>query len=209
MSLQAYDTPTLAQNLERRSKISPDFCDLRFKREIVLFVYDNLQTGAMENTKLLQGSKYLGEAETLSSFYVMKEAIDFPIVFKEKVLPHASIRGEAYLVGPQHILTIDEYLDNMSLRERITDRIILKDQKKAPWRGKSNAILGDNSYVEGFLYVGFPEAWKTQKLTTRPTRHKKFVTHPAVEARPFYQWDTWEAEWPNATRKYNYANTYD
>lgn len=195
MSVNRNVKPTLATRLEARSWRSPDFDALRFKKEIIIFVYDNLKRNTLENSKYLKGSKYLGKAMTLSSFYCMKNGVDFPVVFEEKVTAHACIRGEAYLISPQHILALDDLQQNNVYVNRVLQKIILLEQANSRALDGTGHHYLKHRWSHGFMYVAHKNMFDKAKLESRSTRQSK-IAADAVTGRPYYEWDTWEAEWP-------------
>ena len=185
----------LIVNLEERLWRTPDFDELRFCKEIAVFVYDDLKTGTLLNQKMFSGGKYLGEAYTLNSPFVMKERNSKPIVFDEKEsgVPHGAIKGEAFLIGPQHILALDEHMETSVYTYRRMIKIILTEQQAAvnleKWMGYK--------WINAFIYIGNRNVFEKQggKLLSRSTRLNKAILSGPL-SRPYYEWDTWELEWP-------------
>lgn len=186
---------SLLVKLQTRGWRTPDFSDLRMRREILLFVYDSLKKDTWENTKYLQGAKYLGKAQTLSSFFCMKTGVDMPVVFSEQVTAHACIRGEAYLVSPQHILVLDDIQQNNHYTSRKLEKIILLEQQKSKALEKTGHHFLNHRWSLGFMYIADKTAFKGASLISRGTR-KSIVQVDAITGRPYYEWDTWEADWP-------------
>lgn len=196
-TVQEHKPSELLIRLEERSWQTPDFDQLRLRKHIVLFVYDNMMKGGNDH-EYLTGAKFLGRSQTVSSEYTMKSAVDCPIVFPEKVMVHACIRGEAFLVGPQHILAIDKFQRNNHYMTRRLTRVLLPEQKDAPGMSKTQ----NNNYLTSkwswaFIYEGNKTHFSQGKgLTSRSTRQERTENTSTFEQRPYYKWDVWEADWP-------------
>jgi gamma-glutamylcyclotransferase (GGCT)/AIG2-like uncharacterized protein YtfP len=197
---------SLLTKLETRAWQSPDFHDLRFRRDILLFVYDNLKRDTLENNKYLEGAKYLGKAMTVNTnLKMMSAGTDYPVVFDEKVMIHACIKGEAFLVSPQHILAIDELQQNNLYFNRRIEKIVLLDQMNSPALESVGHTYLKHKWAHGFMYIGDKDAFSATKLSNRGTRQSRVMVSP-ITGRPYYEWDIWESDFPGAVNE-NIENT--
>jgi gamma-glutamylcyclotransferase (GGCT)/AIG2-like uncharacterized protein YtfP len=193
---------SLLEKLQKRSFFTPDFDEAKYKKEIVVFIYNNLKRKCASHKMLLEGSLYLGRAQTLSTSFVMKDAVDNCIVFQEKNESSASIAGEAYLIQPRHLIVLDEAEQNNVYMKRSLEKILLKEQKESSALGSSRAYL-NFKFVHAFMYTGMPASWKEKKLTLR-TKRQHIGIGSVIEQRPYYEWDYWEEQWPETYDEWDF-----
>lgn len=185
----------LLEKLVDRAHYTPDFTELRLFHDIILLVYDNMQKYGHQHN-LLDGAKYVGKGITIPSKFVMKHGHDFPVVFEQphEELIHAAIKGEVYLVSPQHILAIDKFQMNNSWMHRKVYKVALLDQGT-----NSNLTTVGQKYLKYawsncFMYVGDKGMFADQLLKGRHTRVNPYAGDQVL-SKSHYEWDPWEADW--------------
>lgn len=150
----------LIQKIKERAERTPDFRELRIKTDIPVFVYGTLKRGDYNN-RLLEGSKYLGEAETSTRYYNMKSTGGFPVVFKRNELytGSAKVEGEVYLVNLETLTNLDRLEDNGHMYIRSLNYVFLKDQ---PFVESDGAKYRPS--LQCWMYIGNEDFWRGHEL---------------------------------------------
>lgn len=121
----------IIESLKIRGNWTPDFSDLRRRKYILLFVYDELKRNGFQNPLLKNsGAKYLGEGKTSTDNYKLKYDRG-PIAFKDNLKSSASrgyLLGEIFAVKPEVILYLDANKQNGIVFNRIKKPILMFDQ---------------------------------------------------------------------------------
>lgn len=205
----------LATKLEERRYRTPDFHYLRFRKEIPLFVYDEMKKyGGDED--YMKNTLYLGRAMTLTTGYEMSivrevtaypnRSVSYPMVFQRKDGGHA-VRGEIYLVTPQHILAIDKAMEHSMYTRRQFTKFYCEDQDFCEGLKKNRLPHAlTKIWLSAYMYVGDTDMFKGHHKTSRPASK---LTNPTnnLEYREFYEYEAWEsnsymmhgfgADWPD------------
>ncbi len=185
--------------LKMRRFLTPDYPEMKFQKEVPLFVYDDLKDGTETFDNLMGGTVFLGEGTTVDTGFYMKETSQFPLIFRgDKSLGQAGpvlgpVRGEIYSVTPRHILDIDKHYQNNYKFRRWRLKVIAWDQTF------SNMNLDVNMghcLIECYIYVADSKEWAGQNLRSRSLRHPNQKETHVFKKRPYYEWDTWEKDWP-------------
>lgn len=191
----------LFTKLEERRFRTPDFHYLRFRKEIPLFVYDGLKKYGGEED-LMAKALYLGKAMTLTTGFEMTivkehsiypaQSSSYPIVFPRKEGGHA-IRGEVYLVSPQHILTIDKAMEHSIYTRRQFTKVYCEDQTYCDDLKKNRLPHALNKiWLSAYMYVGEADMFKGFHKTHRPPVKRSNPTN-SLEHREFYEYEAWES----------------
>mgnify|MGYP006365673073 CR=1 FL=1 len=154
------ETIDILKELQRRQAQTPDFKDIRLKEKVLLFIYDDMKKGGLNNYFLTE-SDYLGVARTASNFYKMRTGI-FPIVFDEEdknTVVRGFIQGEIFAVSPETILAMDRLKCNGEMFSRKKRNFFLEEQHRTTKDGKKQAIT-----VTAYIYIGVNEFWKHESL---------------------------------------------
>lgn len=191
----------LATKLEERRFRTPDFHYLRFRKEIPLFVYDGMKKyGGDED--YMKKALFLGKAMTLTTGYEMqivkepayypKQSVSYPMVFLRKDGGHA-IRGEIYLVTPQHILAIDKAMEHSVYTRRHFIKVYCEDQTYCEGLKKNRLPHAlQKIWLSAYMYIGEPNMFKGHHKTHRPAVKLANPTNP-LEHREFYEYEAWES----------------
>lgn len=122
---------SIIESLKIRGNWTPDINDLRRRKYILLFVYDELKRNGYQNPLLKNsGVKYLGEGKTSTDTYKLKYDRG-PIAFKDNLKSSASrgyLLGEIFAVKPEVILYLDANKQNGIICDRIKKPILMFDQ---------------------------------------------------------------------------------
>ena len=133
--------------LKRKNAQTPDFFELKARGDNLVFVYGTLRTGG-SNFHLLEGSKYLGYAQTTSSNYILRRGRSFPIVKKSKLSYAGKIEGEVFAVDALTMCELDRLEGNNTFYTREEVFVTLDEQSYKLKDGKTGKPI-----VKAWIYL--------------------------------------------------------
>lgn len=164
------ETLTIVERLKKRTKYTPDFATLRWFPEIPLFVYDSLRLGGDDHESVMNGSKFCGKAHSVTPHFSLCRKTDIPVCFNEanECLWRSHVRGELFVVGIEHIHTLDCILMNGFKYRRVPFKVFLEDQSPA-----GAPKIDQTPWVNAFIYLGIKEYWSVKELVRLPNTEYK------------------------------------
>lgn len=184
-----YKDPGIIKKLKIRGEKSPDIHRLKFYKEIPFFAYGTEKVNG-EDENLLKGAKYLGMAHTMSTNFIMKSNTAFPVAFpcKQDDQRRGRLRGEMYLVSPEHIIAMDIGNSNGKSFYRFKARFALEEQEMAEGL---KSFKGD-PYIPAYMYLGSTQWWgdNNDKLQLACRKSYSGSVKPIFHGKHFYEWDT-------------------
>lgn len=186
------DEPDLIKRLSMRSRLTPDFHEMRFFKKIPIFIYGPEKKGGIWHANL-QGARYLGKAITALSCYHMQEYNEVPVVFHEHAItqPRAKIKGELYEVDVGGLMMMDLLYQHTIMYRRQKINIQLLDQ--AP---KHCKFFGMLPLTNAFIYLAF----NTDRWSQFDLKNKGITRYPQDEKlkhAPFYEHMIYIDSWGN------------
>lgn len=181
-----YIDPGIIKKLRERGQQSPDIHKLKFYKEIPFFAYGTEMIGG-DDDHILKGAKYLGKAHTMSSNFVMKANNAFPVSFpcKQDDQRRGRIRGEMYLVSPEHIIAMDRGNANGKSFFRFKSRYILEEQETQ----EHLKSFKQEPYIQAYAYMGSIGWWSDKAtLSYRPRTSFSGSAKPMFHGKHFYEW---------------------
>jgi gamma-glutamylcyclotransferase (GGCT)/AIG2-like uncharacterized protein YtfP len=164
----------LFDELKRRRFFSPDYKFYRYYRTQLLFVYDNLRYGGSDYTNYLKDAKWLGKACTCTDNYVMETVVvtsksgtrrKVPVVYPEAGATSANIHGDMFLVSPEHLLAIDDFMLNDGILDRQQQKFFLLDQES--FKHKEIRTVFDKMMVSAHVYLTDFVTWKDEDYLSK------------------------------------------
>jgi gamma-glutamylcyclotransferase (GGCT)/AIG2-like uncharacterized protein YtfP len=138
---------TTKELLKRKNAQTPDFFELKARGDNFVFVYGTLRTGG-SNFHLLEGSKYLGYAQTTSPNYILRRGRAFPMVKKSNLNYAGKVEGEVFAVDALTMCELDRLEGNNSFYTREEIFVTLDEQSYKLKDGKTGKPV-----VRAWIYL--------------------------------------------------------
>lgn len=138
---------TTKELLKRKNAQTPDFFHLKMRGDNLVFVYGTLRTGG-SNSHLLGGSKYLGSAQTTSSYYILRRGRYFPVVKRSNLSYAGRVEGEVFAVDALTMCELDRLEGNNSFYTREEVFVTLDEQPYKLKDGKTGKPV-----VKAWMYL--------------------------------------------------------
>lgn len=190
---------SLLADLEARQFHTPDFNSFKNKEVITLFVYDKYRFGFPDCDKHLHGAQYLGTAMTAVDTYIMKECVADrwnPKVFwgNPKAQQTARVKGDLFRVSPQHLLYLDNELENNMSVFRVQTFVGALDQEIPSHKGFFKGVPS----IRAYIYMGMQGRANDKGYQTAPIiPAPKFDFNdrrPMLALEPHFNFSTYNAD---------------
>ena len=158
--IAAPNSRKIFNTLRLRRTLTPDFHELTQYDGHIVFIYDNLMSKFKSNGYFLKNAKFLGNALTLSSSFLLKKADNTPVAFENKnSTARLKIMGEIYYIDLETLLKLDIIHSNTLMKKRRKEIVVAIDQM-SPYK---NGMIRPSPEV--FMYVGIEEAWENRAMS--------------------------------------------
>jgi gamma-glutamylcyclotransferase (GGCT)/AIG2-like uncharacterized protein YtfP len=170
--------PEIIEQLSRREKYTPDFNKLRFKDNILVFMYDEFRIRGKQNS-IFNDSKYLGYGISATDLYCLK-GHTLPVLLDDNLKSskiRGRIKGEIYAVPPETLLRLDKLKYNTVLFKRVERTFFLTDQS---YKTKDGSRIPS---LKAWVYIGKPEQWQGDHLSVQP-----MFSHAGSKERKYFEY---------------------